>query len=410
CRIYSWTSRLLCLGLGTWEPTKENRGKANKVMDSNVMDVVHYRGKDPLQAIGMGKAMIKKHPFTFKEYPRTPPSSPIQGADKINELDDIDNCSISSDEVSNSYSKTNILTLLQAMYFVDGDDDEVYYKAVYTTTDMYEDLKRRLPNLKQVVSMTKFGRWINEAFGPRTIQRICGETAPRRGRTLYKIKDSILSDMNEATNSLRMEMKNDSQNWINIGYVRKCSGKVSAITRQRLLQTMIIKLQNRCFCRYVFASPTCSSTSKILERDSNVDKDNTLILDNLSGCSGDAQKMIQFIARSTKPIRLCIITFAGLSNDSRDVEVFLRACKMIKAIVVEQGVDSKVLRRHTVVYFMGTKSNSSTSNQELDAYNDQYSSYSFYSTPSYYFILFTIPFFLLHIFIVFYSFYYSIPS
>ncbi|ORZ08147.1 hypothetical protein BCR42DRAFT_442323 [Absidia repens] len=60
--------------------------------------------------------------------------------------------------------------------------------------------------------------------------------------------------------------------------------------------------------------------------------------------------MIQFITRSTKPIRLCIITFAGLSNDPRNIEVFLRACKMIKAIVVEQGVASKVLRRHSLLH------------------------------------------------------------
>ncbi|CAO3588533.1 unnamed protein product [Absidia cylindrospora] len=292
-------------------------------MDSNVMDVVHYRGKDPLQPIGMGKEVIKKHPFTYKEYPRTPPSSPIQGVDMINERDNSDNYSISSDDVSHNYSKNVILTLLQAMYFVDGDDNEIYDKAIYTTTDLYEDMARRLPNIKHYVSLTKFGKWINEALGPQTSRRICGGSTPRRGRLLYKIKDSILGDMNETTSSLRMEMKNDAQNWINIGYVRKSPGKISAITRQRHLQTMIIKLQNRCFCRYIFASPTCSSTSKILERDSSGDKDKIFILNNLAGCSGDAQDMIKFITRSTKQIRLCVITFAGLSNDPRDVEVFL---------------------------------------------------------------------------------------
>ncbi|ORY97157.1 hypothetical protein BCR42DRAFT_444740 [Absidia repens] len=97
------------------ETTKEDREKANAVMDINVMDVARYHGKDPLQPIGMGKAMIKKHPFTYKEYPRTPPFSPIQGADTMNEPDNSNNYSIFSDKVSNSYSKNDLMTLLQAV-------------------------------------------------------------------------------------------------------------------------------------------------------------------------------------------------------------------------------------------------------------------------------------------------------
>ncbi|ORZ08146.1 hypothetical protein BCR42DRAFT_495603 [Absidia repens] len=99
---------------------------------------------------------------------------------------------------------------------------------------MYIDIQYTVL-LKVPLCTTLHVDMLQHTFSEMAFQRICRERAPRRGRTLYKIKDSILGDMNETNNSPRMEMKNDSQNWTNIGYVRKTSGKYLPISLSYLL-------------------------------------------------------------------------------------------------------------------------------------------------------------------------------
>lgn len=75
------------------------------------------------------------------------------------------------------------------------------------------------------------------------------------GGMLYKIKESATGVLNETTRAFREKLNNRGPNWVSTGYVRKSITKETDETTRRLLQLMITKLQNRCFCSLVFAFP-----------------------------------------------------------------------------------------------------------------------------------------------------------
>ncbi|KAI9006711.1 hypothetical protein CLU79DRAFT_712393, partial [Phycomyces nitens] len=98
-------------------------------------------------------------------------------------------------------------------------------------------------------------------------------------------------------------------------YVRKSPTRDSHETKIRLLNLMITRLKKRCFCKKIFASFSSLSSSRITERDYGTNKAEL----ELTGCAGNTQDMLSFFADSTKHIRLCVIDYAGLSNDPDDV-------------------------------------------------------------------------------------------
>ncbi|ORE07194.1 hypothetical protein BCV72DRAFT_326973 [Rhizopus microsporus var. microsporus] len=74
---------------------------------------------------------------------------------------------------------------------------------------------------------------------------------------------------------------------------------------------MINKLQNRCFCFRIYASTNSSASNSIMERDFNMNNRNANIMDNLTGCDGNAQQAIHFLTHTTKHVQLCVISYAG---------------------------------------------------------------------------------------------------
>lgn len=93
---------------------------------------------------------------------------------------------------------------------------------------------------------------------------------------------------------------------------------------------MITRLKKRCFCERIFASFSSLSSSSIIQRD----YDTKGIELELTDCAGNTQgsmyillseyrclisvciiDMLSVFATSTKSIRLCVIDYAGLSND-----------------------------------------------------------------------------------------------
>lgn len=80
--------------------------------------------------------------------------------------------------------------------------------------------------------------------------------------------------------------------------------------------------------------------------------------------------MIDFIVHSIKKIRLCMISYAGLSNNRGDAAIFLRhekcfsyvyfiltfvvsfigVCKMVKSIVVDYDSHIESLRRYSLLH------------------------------------------------------------
>ncbi|KAL0097044.1 hypothetical protein J3Q64DRAFT_1631010, partial [Phycomyces blakesleeanus] len=75
----------------------------------------------------------------------------------------------------------------------------------------------------------------------------------------------------------------------------------------RLLELMIKKLQNRCFCSRIYASPNRPTSEHIIKRDFNMNKRNTNIMDSLTDCDGNTQQIMHFLTHHQTCPTLCYI-------------------------------------------------------------------------------------------------------
>ncbi|KAG2221484.1 hypothetical protein INT45_008809 [Circinella minor] len=67
-------------------------------------------------------------------------------------------------------------------------------------------------------------------------------------------------------------------------------------------------------------SPTCRSTSSIARRYTEQQP----IVTKLKNNDGTIQDLLELVSRSTQNIRLCVLDYAGLSDDPVDVKNFIR--------------------------------------------------------------------------------------
>ncbi|KAI9008466.1 hypothetical protein CLU79DRAFT_710834 [Phycomyces nitens] len=327
------------------EPTELNQQRASEEFDTYKVDVVYDRNGGPLKPFAMGRTLIAKRPYTYLTYPRLSATNKpmeatgvnsdnqisisldISGVDDNNkgknEVNNDDNDSISSAETSENYSRTSIMALTNSLYFKEVQTKSLFDYGFYTTRHIYDDLTTHLPRLHNLVTFGAFSKLITDAnFGPRTSARVNGK--PVKGRLLYKIKDIALGKINETTPAFRQELDNRGHNWVMVGYVRKSITKESDDNTTRLLQLMINKLQNRCFCSRIYASPNSPTSKSIMERDFDMNTRDAKIMNSLIGCDGNAQQMMHFLTHTTKRVQLCVISYAGLSNRPDDVECFLQ--------------------------------------------------------------------------------------
>ncbi|KAI8971520.1 hypothetical protein BDF20DRAFT_915321 [Mycotypha africana] len=318
-------------------PTVDNREKGNEIIDNT--------------SFCHGEVDYSEESVHIQDLSQAPPTSPtLQPTNTVasNESSDFNNDSNNNNNVdsdssidnSNVYSLQSILSITKSMFFKDAENEDLFDYAFYTTMDMYNNVAKQLPQLTKFMNGSKFGRLIkDEDFGKRISKRVEGKSI--KGRILYKLKNNAIGSLVETTSAFRIEISNDGSNWINVGYVRKSPGSESVATRQALLEAMIMKLRNRCLCRFIFASTSSTSSSPILERDflqgNTTNSNKTVKATNLAHCDGDTQAMIDFIGHSMKKVRLCVISYAGLSNNPGDVIKLLKSCKMIKSIIVDHG-------------------------------------------------------------------------
>ncbi|KAI9471010.1 MAG: hypothetical protein EXX96DRAFT_586532 [Benjaminiella poitrasii] len=259
------------------------------------------------------------------------------------------------------------------MFFKNAENKDLFDYAFCTMTDIYNNITKQLPRPPEFLDTSKFGKLIKDKdFGERVSKRVEGKTI--KGRMLYKLKDNAIGNLVETTSAFRTKINNDVSNWINVGYVRKSPGIESVATRQGLLEAMITKLMDRCPCYYIFAYTSSTSSSPILERDfladSNTNSNDNVKTTSLAYCDGDTQAVVDFIKHSIKKIRLCVISYSGLSNNPDNVAIFLkyekmflmclfhtnfcwifyRSCKMSKSIVVDHGSHIESLSRYSLLH------------------------------------------------------------
>lgn len=78
-----------------------------------------------------------------------------------------------------------------------------------------------------------------------------------------------------------------------IGYIRKSKGKEKDDVRVRLLETMAIRLTERCSVKAIYASPFSNSMDEIASRDL-CEKSKPLV-EQLNNVSGSAQGIFVYI-------------------------------------------------------------------------------------------------------------------
>ncbi|KAI8137805.1 hypothetical protein BJV82DRAFT_332219 [Fennellomyces sp. T-0311] len=109
---------------------------------------------------------------------------------------------------------------------------------------------------------------------------------------------------------------------------------------------MATKLINRCLCTKVFASPSCLASSALVRRDYTIDR---TILSKLKTCDGHMQDLCGFLSTTTANVRLCVIDYAGLSDNPRDKQSFIKLYRCIKEVAVDCLGIVKVYRRHDIL-------------------------------------------------------------
>ncbi|ORY95336.1 hypothetical protein BCR43DRAFT_298147 [Syncephalastrum racemosum] len=110
---------------------------------------------------------------------------------------------------------------------------------------------------------------------------------------------------------------------MNVGYIRKPQLNESASTRIRCLDHMANILSRKTSCTHIYVSPVCKSTSPQIKRD----YDDNPLAKRLTGVDGTMQDTLKLFSQSGKSIRLCVIEFAGLTDDPNDLQQFLRRSK-----------------------------------------------------------------------------------
>ncbi|KAI8095515.1 hypothetical protein BDF21DRAFT_470243 [Thamnidium elegans] len=94
-------------------------------------------------------------------------------------------------------------------------------------------------------------------------------------------------------------MKNlEEEGYELISYIRKPKGKEKDDVRVRLLETMAIRLTERCSVKAVYASPFSNSMDEIASRDL-CEKSKSLVK-QLNNVSGSAQDIFVYIYRQKK--------------------------------------------------------------------------------------------------------------
>ncbi|KAI9006258.1 hypothetical protein CLU79DRAFT_712803, partial [Phycomyces nitens] len=131
--------------------------------------------------------------------------------------------------------------------------------------------------------------------------------------------------------------------WENIGYIRKSPSNESNEDRVRLLNKMTKMLKNITMCTSVYASPCCRSTSPLVRSDS----DGCSTINMLDNINGNMQDLLEVAAKPGRMIRLCVIDFAGLTDDPVDLIKFLR---QIKEVVVDNKGKLEIFSRHQIIH------------------------------------------------------------
>ncbi|KAI7905200.1 uncharacterized protein BX663DRAFT_541419 [Cokeromyces recurvatus] len=176
----------------------------------------------------------------------------------------------------------------------------------------------------------------DDHFGVQTQKKLSGNKAPVRGRSLYVLKKNIQENLNISKKCFKKHIQNSHGEWINIEYVRKSATDESDETRDRLVRMMVSKLINIGFREKIYVSPCSSAQDPIFKRDFEIEH---------KYGDGNTQDFLRYLSICSKKIRVCIISYAGLTTNTEDLQKFLSIHKKINEIVIIHDSNIEILER-----------------------------------------------------------------
>ncbi|RCI02156.1 hypothetical protein CU098_011321, partial [Rhizopus stolonifer] len=134
--------------------------------------------------------------------------------------------------------------------------------------------------------------------GVLTQKKISENKVPVRGRSLYVLKKSIQENFTVNKRCFKKYVQNSDGEWINIGHARE----------------MISKVINNGFCEKIYVSPCSSAQDSIFKRDFKIEH---------KYGDGNTQDFLRYLSIYSKKIRVCIISYAGLTTNIEDLQKFI---------------------------------------------------------------------------------------
>ncbi|KAG0757901.1 hypothetical protein G6F16_012088 [Rhizopus arrhizus] len=200
----------------------------------------------------------------------------------------------------------------------DPNNNELYDCDFLTNNQIYKILSFNFPRLQHIYSLHQFSLLLNkhkDHFGVQTQKKVSRNKLPVRGRSLYVLKKNIQEDLNVNKKCFKKHIQNSDGEWINIGYVRKSPADESGETRDILVRKMVSKLINIGFCEKIYVSPCSSTQYPIFKRDFEIEH---------KYGDGNTQDFLRYLSICSKKICVCIISYAGLTTNTEDLQKFLR--------------------------------------------------------------------------------------
>lgn len=345
--------------------TEENRQKAKEHLENCGLVAIHLRDQDPLRPTAVGVDVFQRDPFTFITYPASPIIKPTKSLSESIEHGVVPETEVDEEESSSEgqaapenfdtnesiipFCKSRLLDIMKLLGTEVDPSDEQYYEERFLTAEMqFTMMEEIFPNLKKHCTVERLQYWVGKAkvWGERKRKTIGGKSQyVRRVWVVKKDFRKFLNASSDSVSSYWHRLQNES-NFITIGYVRKSQTSEVDSTRVRLLQMMIEKLYFKMKCEEVYASPYCSASEPILERDSPPSEE---IMSALRGCNGFIADLTRRLHHTQKKIRLAIIDYAGLSTSPVEISNFLKSFPNIKEIAVDHGRSIEILTRHQLL-------------------------------------------------------------
>ncbi|KAL0091257.1 hypothetical protein F4703DRAFT_1732381, partial [Phycomyces blakesleeanus] len=253
--------------------------------------------------IAIGKVVAERDPFTYLDYPDTPPPCHVDSSSFIETNDS----SVPNESIIKP-TKASVMDLLRIFLTANPASSvkNLYDLKSLTEKDIFNLVIAYIPNVGDSFTANQINKWLTSDgyFGRPKSTRQGYDVI--KARSLWVLKPEFMGDAMDRTFNRRTfrQMTRQLTGWITVGYCRKSPSKETPQKRLELLQKMVNSLHVNDLCEKVFVSPICRASSDLLTRDISPTATAQSILKQLRFQNGDMQDFLMFAKTTTSSIRL----------------------------------------------------------------------------------------------------------